>query len=148
MPNIPPKADRYIYAKGRDGNISRLARVIDKIGFIPLAGNGAGRRQPVHDEDLAIGGSQLGGKKQNLCAAVAALPLLALARLPGLFPHGPKSAASRSTEKPKVIRSRLAVPGLYFYDENVLAFSRELRPSARGELEITDLTGDTSSLVS
>ena len=44
-----------IYAEGRDGNISRLARVIDKIGFMPLAGNGAGRRQPVHAEDLAIG---------------------------------------------------------------------------------------------
>jgi uncharacterized protein YbjT (DUF2867 family) len=44
-----------IYAEGRDGNISRLARVIDKIGFMPLAGHGAGRRQPVHAEDLAIG---------------------------------------------------------------------------------------------
>jgi glucose-1-phosphate thymidylyltransferase len=42
-------------------------------------------------------------------------------------------------EKPKVIRSRLAVPGLYFYDESAAAFARELSPSARGELEITDV---------
>ena len=42
-------------------------------------------------------------------------------------------------EKPKTIRSRLAIPGLYFYDERVLAISNEIRPSARGELEITDI---------
>jgi glucose-1-phosphate thymidylyltransferase len=42
-------------------------------------------------------------------------------------------------EKPKVIRSRLAIPGLYFYDEQAAFFARELTPSARGELEITDV---------
>jgi glucose-1-phosphate thymidylyltransferase len=42
-------------------------------------------------------------------------------------------------EKPRNSRSRLAIPGLYFYDERVLQISNEIRPSARGELEITDV---------
>ncbi|RME06983.1 MAG: glucose-1-phosphate thymidylyltransferase [Anaerolineae bacterium] len=42
-------------------------------------------------------------------------------------------------EKPEHPRSRYAVPGLYFYDQRVVSFAEQLRPSARGELEITDL---------
>ena len=42
-------------------------------------------------------------------------------------------------EKPKQPRSNLAVPGIYFYDANVVRYAEQLQPSARGELEITDL---------
>tara|TARA_Y100001968_G_C19412180_1_gene746926 strand:+ start:35 stop:916 length:882 start_codon:yes stop_codon:yes gene_type:complete len=42
-------------------------------------------------------------------------------------------------EKPKVASSKYAITGLYFYDENVVSYSKMLKPSNRGELEITDL---------
>ena len=43
------------------------------------------------------------------------------------------------TEKPKQPRSKYIIPGLYFYDKEVIEAAKMLRPSVRGELEITDI---------
>jgi glucose-1-phosphate thymidylyltransferase len=57
----------------------------------------------------------------------------------GVVAYGPDGRAISLEEKPAQPRSHYAVPGLYFYGPDVCELAAGLRPSARGELEITDL---------
>ncbi len=57
----------------------------------------------------------------------------------GVVEFAPDGRVVSLEEKPKQPKSNYAVPGLYFYDRDVVPLARGLKPSARGELEITDL---------
>ncbi|MGW5425860.1 glucose-1-phosphate thymidylyltransferase RfbA [Streptomyces sp. NPDC004059] len=87
-------------------------------------GSGLGTRLARHDEP--VGGRVFAYQVANPSAY-------------GVVEFDASGRALSIQEKPARPRSRYAVPGLYFYDNRAVDIARGLRPSARGELEITDL---------
>jgi len=57
----------------------------------------------------------------------------------GVVEFGPDRRVRSLEEKPAAPKSNYAIPGVYFYDRDVVDYARSLKPSRRGELEITDL---------
>ena len=111
-----------------------------------VSSGGAGDRWPLH---LSRSGRQhfllvwvlvrrLSGLAADSGATIFSYPV----RDPGRFGLVEVDAAGRPLsleEKPVRPKSNLAVPGLYFHDEKVTDITRGLKPSERGELEITDV---------
>jgi glucose-1-phosphate thymidylyltransferase len=89
-----------------------------------------------HGHDLATLLGKAAGRKTG--ATVFAYPVKDPERY-GVVEFDPQGAAISIEEKPKKPKSRYAVVGLYFYDNRVVEIASKLRPSARGELEITDV---------
>jgi len=91
--------------------------------------------------DNFLYGSGLGRKLQNLNAAEGATVFAYKVSDPtqyGVIELDNNGKPISIEEKPKSPKSDLAIPGLYFFDKEIVSICQNLKPSARGELEITD----------
>jgi len=91
--------------------------------------------------DNFLYGSGLGRKLQNLDAVEGATVFAYKVSDPtqyGVIELAGKGMPISIEEKPKSPKSDLAIPGLYFFDKEMVEICRNLKPSTRGELEITD----------
>ncbi len=125
-----------IYDEGHDANVTRLARFIKRYGFMPLAGVGSGKRQPVHAQDLAVGALQ---------AARSAAAARKIYALPGSDTISYREMTGRifdSLQKPRRI---VTVPPLAW--KAAFALAKPLFPnanSAMGDRMAKDMAFDAA----
>jgi len=95
--------------------------------------------------DNVFHGNGLGDELQNLTQPKGATIFAYKVSNPeeyGVVEFAPDGRVISIEEKPQQPKSSFAVPGLYFYDNNVVSIAKDVRPSARGELEITAVNSE------
>ncbi len=128
-----------IYAEGRDLNISPLARLIRRFGFMPLGGGAPGLRQPVHAEDLAIGA---------IAAARSPAAANKFYALPGAETLSYREMIGRIFDGLRLPRRTISVPALLW--RAGFAVARPLFPGANVAMGIRmmkDMTFDSTPAI-